>query len=84
MDGMKSAIDKSGRVIIPKPLRDKLGLAGGEELEVTEEDGAIRIRPAAIDVELVETSQGLVAVPIQPVPVLTADEVRATLDRIRR
>ncbi len=81
---MKSAIDKSGRVIIPKPLRDKLGLVGGEELEVTEENGAIEIRPMAIDVELVETAEGLVALPKQPVPVLTAEQVRATLDRIRR
>lgn len=81
---MKSAIDKSGRVVIPKILRDKLGLSGGEELEVTEENGAIQIRPAATDVELVETAEGLVAVSAQSVPVLTADEVRATLDRIRR
>jgi len=81
---MKSAIDKSGRVIIPKALRDKLGLAGGEELELTEENGAIEIRPAAMDVEMVETPEGVVAVPTTPVPVLTAEEVSATLERIRR
>ncbi len=84
MNAMKSAIDGSGRVVIPKPLRDKLGLAGGEELEITEENGAIEIRPASIDVELVETAEGVVAVPKKPVSVLTAEEVRATLDRIRR
>ncbi|MFV2038753.1 MAG: AbrB/MazE/SpoVT family DNA-binding domain-containing protein [Acidimicrobiales bacterium] len=81
---MKSAIDKSGRVIIPKPLRDKLGLAGGEELEVTEDNGAIEIRPASTDVEIIETAEGVVAVPKEPALVLTADEVRATLDRVRR
>jgi len=81
---MRSAIDKSGRVIIPKPLRDKLGLAGGEQLEVTERNGAIELRPAAIDVDLVETTEGLVAVPRHPTPVLTAEEVSRTLDRIRR
>lgn len=84
INAMRSAIDRSGRVVIPKPLRDKLGLVGGEELDVIEENGAIEIRPAARKVAIVDTDRGVVAVAEEPTPVLTAAEVRATLERIRR
>jgi len=46
--------------------------------------GTIHAMRSAIDVDLVETAEGLVAVPKQPTPVLTAEVVSRTLDRIRR
>jgi AbrB family looped-hinge helix DNA binding protein len=36
MNGMKPKMDKAGRVILPKPLRDRLGLHEGSDLEVVE------------------------------------------------
>lgn len=40
---MKTTIDKAGRVVAPAPLREKLGLDPGTELEVTVEDFAIKL-----------------------------------------
>jgi len=36
------SIDKSGRLVIPKPIRDRLGLAAGSEVELNElRDGLV-------------------------------------------
>jgi AbrB family looped-hinge helix DNA binding protein len=43
---MRTTIDKAGRVVIPKPLRDELGLRPGE-VEVTSDGAALRIEPLA-------------------------------------
>ena len=84
INAMKSAIDSSGRVVIPKSLRDRLGLVGGERLEILEIDGVIEIRPAPIESEVVETVEGPVIVATQPVRPVTDDDVRRTLERLRR
>ena len=43
---MRTTIDKAGRVVIPKPLRDALGLVPGE-VEVTHDGAGVRIAPVA-------------------------------------
>ena len=43
---MTLKIDKAGRVVLPKPLRDRLGLRAGSDLEIEEAPGAIVLRPA--------------------------------------
>jgi AbrB family looped-hinge helix DNA binding protein len=42
---MKLRIDKSGRVVFPKPLRRRLGLAPEIELEAVEQPDGILLRP---------------------------------------
>ena len=37
-------IDRTGRVVIPKPLRDALGLEAGDTLEVAADGAAITLR----------------------------------------
>ena len=81
---MKSTIDNAGRVVIPKALRLRLGLRGGEELEIRERDGRIEIEPAATTMSLVERSGSLVAVPAGELPPLTDEIVRDTIERMRR
>jgi AbrB family looped-hinge helix DNA binding protein len=39
-------VSERGQVVIPKPIRDKLGLKRGQVLEVSEEMGAIVMRAA--------------------------------------
>jgi len=39
------AIDKFGRMVIPKAIRGDLGLEPGDHLEITERDGTILLRP---------------------------------------
>ena len=44
---MKATIDRAGRLVIPRSLRDRIGLAGGGEVEIELDGAAIRIEPVA-------------------------------------
>jgi AbrB family looped-hinge helix DNA binding protein len=81
---MLTTIDAAGRLVIPKRIRDRIGLHGNEQVEITERDGRIEIEPAPTDVELVRTGSVLVARPARSLPVLTDEIVRETVDRVRR
>ena len=41
---MKSHIDASGRLVIPKKLREAAGIAADTEIDITEKDGALLIK----------------------------------------
>ncbi len=41
----KSKVEKRGRVLIPKEIRDKADLRGGEEVSVKMEDDKIILKP---------------------------------------
>jgi AbrB family looped-hinge helix DNA binding protein len=45
---MRTTIDKAGRLVIPKSLRDRLGLHPGE-VELTADGAALRVEPVAGD-----------------------------------
>ena len=81
---MKTAIDAAGRVIVPKALRDELGLTAGRELEIQARDGVLVIEPLPTPVTLVRRGKRLVAKPKQDLPKLTLDQVRAALEGSRR
>lgn len=40
-------VGPKGQVVIPKPVRDRLGIGPGDEVVVDEREGEVRIRPAA-------------------------------------
>jgi AbrB family looped-hinge helix DNA binding protein len=81
---MRSTIDAAGRVVIPKELREQLALEGGSAVEIRERDGRIEIEPTATPMSLVGRAGGRVAVPDEPLPPLTDETVRDTLERTRR
>jgi AbrB family looped-hinge helix DNA binding protein len=81
---MRTTIDAAGRIIIPKPMRDALGLAGGQQVEVVSVDGHLVIDVPSTEMRLERRFGVLVAVPDRDLPVLTASDVRETLDRVRR
>ena len=81
---MKSTIDPAGRVVIPKALRERLGLSGGQAIDIRERDGTIEIEPAATPMQLVDEGDGMIAIPDGDIPPLTDEVVRATLERTRR
>ena len=77
---MRATIDKAGRLVIPKPLRDQLGLRPGE-VELTADGAALRVVPVH-DETLVET-EGRLVIPASGTPI--DDElVRALRDADRR
>ena len=45
MGAMTLRVDKSGRIILPKDLRARLGLKSGAELEAMEQPGGLLLRP---------------------------------------
>ena len=81
---MRTAIDAAGRVVIPKALRDELGLRPGLALEIHTSDGALVIEPAPTPVSLVRRGKRVVAKPAVRLPKLTQEEVRAALEGSRR
>jgi AbrB family looped-hinge helix DNA binding protein len=81
---MKTAIDPAGRVVIPKALRDELGLLPGRELEIRAQDGALVLEPLPTQVKLARRGRRMVAVPAVRLPALTQDAVRAALEGSRR
>lgn len=84
IDGMITGIDSAGRIVVPKPLRDALGLAPGQALEIAAVDGRLQIAIAATPMTLKKRGRSVVAVPDVPVPPLTSEMVRDTLERARR
>jgi len=81
---MRTTIDGAGRIVVPKALRDALGLAAGQALEIAARDGRLEIEVAATPMRLEERDGALVAVPEDELPPLTAELVRDTLERVRR
>jgi len=81
---MKTTIDAAGRVVIPKALRDVLGLQAGQALDIRAADGKLEIEAAPTPMRLERRGKLLAAVPDQELPPLTAELVRSTLEGIRR
>jgi AbrB family looped-hinge helix DNA binding protein len=81
---MKTTIDRAGRLVVPKPIREAAGIKAGAELEIRVADGRIEIEPAPLEVRLVRRGSVTVAVPRKAVPPLGREVVRQTLERVRR
>lgn len=81
---MRATIDGAGRLVVPKALRDLLGLQPGQALDIRVHDGRLVVEPAPTPMRLQESLQGVRAVPDDPLPPLTVGEVRATLEQMRR
>ena len=81
---MLGTIDRAGRIIIPKAIRQRLGLTGGQALEIREREGRIEIEAAPTPMALEKRGGMLVAVPEAELPSLSDDLVRDTLEGTRR
>jgi AbrB family looped-hinge helix DNA binding protein len=81
---MRTVIDSAGRLVVPKQVRDELGLGPGTELELRVVDRRIEIEVPSTPMRLEDGEHGLVAVADREMPVLTAEMVRETLERLRR
>jgi AbrB family looped-hinge helix DNA binding protein len=77
---MRTTIDKAGRLVIPRALRDRIGLVGGGEVELELVGSAVRIEPVSGS-DLKDVA-GLLVIPATGTP-LTGDLVRELIDADR-
>ena len=78
---MRTTIDSAGRVVIPKDLRMRLGLSGGDPVEILERDGHLEIGVVPSAMRLEGSEKGPIAVPEEDLPPLTEEIVRSTIER---
>lgn len=79
---MKATVDALGRIVVPKRLRDALGLTPGTIVDVSRYGDAIQIVPGGRTARLVESEDGgLVA---DSETVVTDDMVFDLIDSARR
>lgn len=78
---MHVSIDSAGRVVVPKRLRDELGLSPGTPLKIDVVDGHLKLSAEHAPAKLAEGPNGpMVAATGTP---LTDEEVRRTLEAVR-
>ncbi|MEP6814005.1 MAG: AbrB/MazE/SpoVT family DNA-binding domain-containing protein [Marmoricola sp.] len=81
---MKTTIDGAGRVVVPKAMRQRLGIDGPAEVEIELRDGTVEIRPQDRRIELVTDAEGRSVFRAPPgTPRLTAQDVRRVLEETR-
>ena len=80
---MKATIDRAGRLVVPKPIREAAHLQPGTRVRIRLVDGSVRIEPLPLAVTLKRSGRLVVAVPEEEMPVLTASEVNESLAAIR-
>lgn len=81
---MRTAIDAAGRLVVPKALRDLMGLRAGQGVTMEVRDGRLEVEPAVVPMRLEDGPDGVRGVADDELPVLTAEQVRASLERTRR
>ncbi len=83
---MKTTIDRAGRVVIPKPLREAAGIQPGAELNLECRDGRIEIEPLRHEVKMLRKGKRWVLAAPPGTPPLTNEQVLKLIrqDRERR
>ena len=81
---MQATIDRAGRVVIPKQIRDALGLWPDTELEITIDGGGVRLEPVRQQERPVEESDGLPLLGRVEHAHLTDADVRQLRDDLQR
>jgi AbrB family looped-hinge helix DNA binding protein len=82
---MRVAIDRAGRVVLPKSIRDAVGLTGGQEVEVRLAGVVIEIEPVQPVVRMRERAGRLPVLEVDgAVEPVTDEDVRAGLEAQRR
>ena len=80
---MRSTIDRAGRIVVPKPIREAANLRPGTEVEFRVQGGRVEIEPVPLTVSLQRRGSLVVAVPEADQPVMRAVDVDETLAQLR-
>jgi AbrB family looped-hinge helix DNA binding protein len=77
-------MDHAGRIVVPKALRDHLGVEPGQPLRARVHDGRLEIEPEPMGAALVDEGGVLVITPAEPVAPLSREAVRQLIEDLRR
>ncbi len=64
---MEAVVDQAGRIVVPKPIRDALGLLPGTKVDITPYGAGAQIVPAGRTARLVQEHGVLVSAGDTPV-----------------
>ena len=78
---MEAVIDQAGRIVLPKPIRDALGLLPGTKVDISPYGAGVQVVPAGRTARLVEEEGVLVSAGGTPVD---DDVVFALIDAGRK
>jgi AbrB family looped-hinge helix DNA binding protein len=78
--GMQVRIDNAGRIVLPKTVRDKLQLTGGDSLTLEQRGNTVTLSPAAEHAAMFKKNGMWIFRTGQP---LSNETVRQTLDKVR-
>ena len=78
---MEATIDQVGRVVVPKALRDRLGLTAGSTVDISLYGDGLHLAPAGRTARLERRDGKLVAVSDTTI---SDDDVLGLIDSIRR
>lgn len=81
---MRVAIDRVGRLVIPKPLREELGVHGPTDLELTAGDGRLELTVADVPAHVEQRNGLAVIVCDRPMETMSVAEARTAVQRVRR
>jgi AbrB family looped-hinge helix DNA binding protein len=80
---MGSTIDRAGRIVVPKAIRDAANLRPGTEVQFRVQGGHVEIEPVPLTVNLRRRGSLVVAVPQENQPVMRAADVDKTIAELR-
>jgi len=80
---MKVAMDRTGRIVIPRIVRERAQLRPGAALDIRVRNGVIELEPLPSPVRLEKRGRWTVAVPEKSVGRLTREQVDAVLEEVR-
>ena len=79
---METTIDKAGRLVVPKSIREASRFYPGTRVRFRVRDGRIEIEPVPLEVSLERHGSNMIAVPREG-PEFTAAEVDETTANLR-
>ncbi len=79
---MSTTIDRAGRIVIPKSIREAAGLRPGVSLKIELRDGRVEIEPVAPKMRLVRR-RGMLVASIPGAPKLTVEETNELIRKAR-
>jgi len=80
---MRSTIDRAGRIVVPKAIREAAGLRPGTEVQFRVQGGHVEIEPVPLPVTLKRRGPLVVAAPQTNPPVMRAADVDETIAELR-